>query len=254
MEAQHEFGSLRTTWQSRRSEVTLSVIVMLFGAAATIAIFLKVFPAWFSSSLASLPITCLIVFFGLLVLGSCLGGAIHVYRGRVRRLSLYDAGLIYVDSHSSLQRLPWQEIRETLHTVETSGGENSSTTHTFAITCTNGATLTLDDTFAKLPDMRSAIEQNVTDRLFPAYLQAYQAGQGVVFGPLTVAQTGLAYKADQWPWGDIEIKTYNGYVHLKKKGRFHRTIIINIPNHHIFNLLVSQITSIHPAVLPKETK
>lgn len=85
----------------------------------------------------------------------------------------------------------------------------------------------------------------ITRVQLPRVTAAYNAGQPVTFGPVTVSQHGIAVGKDSLPWNEIlDVETRSGSVLVKKAGHrlaWKRLSVSRIPNYFVFDALVQAI-------------
>ena len=86
-----------------------------------------------------------------------------------------------------------------------------------------GKQVTLDSSLVgpELMDLGKAIEREVSQRLLPEAITAYEAGQALNFGPLQVSAQGLKLENEQQclPWDRFAgVENYKGYLLTIKEG------------------------------------
>jgi hypothetical protein len=114
----------------------------------------------------------------------------------------------------------------------------------------NGTELVLAKRFRKFKKLGKAIEQEVTRHLLPSALAAYNAGQPVAFGEISVSGQGINIRSRQETiaWNELNMVRVSGsliYINWKKQGHLlfsTRTIPISeIPNVCVLTELVKTI-------------
>lgn len=89
------------------------------------------------------------------------------------------------------------------------------------------------------------LEQRVTQDQLPKAIARFNAGEAVVFGPLTVSRAGITAGAKALSWNEVKkVTTTSGTVALWKTGKWMawKTVSVGqIPNYFVFNALVQSI-------------
>jgi len=114
----------------------------------------------------------------------------------------------------------------------------------------NGTELVLAKRFRKFKKLGKAIEQEVTHHLLPGALAAYNAGQPVSFGEISVSRQGIhiGSRQETIAWNELNMVQGSGshiYINWKKQGHLlasTRTIPISeVPNVCVLTELVKTI-------------
>lgn len=141
------------------------------------------------------------------------------WRG-IRSLVIYKDGFACHQSET-VQVWPWQEITtiysdESFHTMK----RGFYTTLIYTLSKQNGETITLSDSqFLEIRKLISTIKQRVVPLLSPPLKKAYDEGQSVTFGPVTVSKQGIQAHGKEFAWGDVlnvEVKKGNLTINLKE--------------------------------------
>jgi len=125
-----------------------------------------------------------------------------------------------------------------------------STLQEYKLCQANGTELVLAKRFRKFKKLGKAIEQEVTRHLLPGALAAYNAGQPVSFGEISVSGQGITIRSRQETiaWNELNMVQGSGshiYINWKKQGHLlasTRTIPISeVPNVCVLTELVKTI-------------
>jgi hypothetical protein len=105
--------------------------------------------------------------------------------------------------------------------------------------------LELNESLSPFKELRCLVEEKTLAHLLPAALEAYEDGQTISFGQLSVSWQGLHYQSDTLPWDKVaEIQIGKGMVTVHavdvKKPAF-EVAISNVPNCHVLLALAHQI-------------
>jgi hypothetical protein len=130
--------------------------------------------------------------------------AILLWRSRRLEVGLYGAGLTYQRGRRRLM-VPWQDIQR-LHASAVRygifgliwGGEMQ-----VRLDLKGGQQVRLTRTLADLPDLVEKIKRNIYPHLLANYTRAFNQGQALEFGPLTLNGDGVARSGRLLPWVDL---------------------------------------------------
>jgi len=78
-----------------------------------------------------------------------------------------------------------------------------SRTHVYTLRTRDRRTLRLSDQFAGIRQAGALMQQEMLRRSLPAAVAAYQVGEALPFGPLTICRAGLAQKKGALPWAEV---------------------------------------------------
>jgi len=107
------------------------------------------------------------------------------------------------------------------------------TDHLYTLTRSSGEKLILDDEIKDVWGAAEAIKKAVFALSGPSYVQRYQAGESMTFGPVTVQrQNGLALEGQTFAWGTIQnVTVKNGeFLVTLSGGKKHTAPVAAIPN------------------------
>lgn len=209
------------------------------------------FSAWISLTIALL----LAILFGifsffspiwLIPLLLCIWYLIHSLRNYTT-VSVYTQGLIH-RKRGRTDPILWDDIVSVWHhgvTTYFSAIIPMGTEHWYSIQLNNGKTFSFDDKFTNIEKLGETIQQEVTGRIFPYALAAFQAGENVSFGALSVSQAGITKDGKALPWKQISsVEVTEGTIHIEKEkeGRSWQSVHIHdIYNFQVFVGLIEQM-------------
>lgn len=143
------------------------------------------------------------------------------YANWKKAVVVYTNGLALSD-RKGLKYLRWDEIDsiQSAVTKHYTNGVYSGTTHVYTLMKSDGTRLVLNDTIQKVEQLSDALRQNVFPLLYSKYSAAYNTGQSLRFGPVTISrQNGLTVGKKSYPWTEISKITVNqGILQVTKKG------------------------------------
>jgi hypothetical protein len=167
-------------------------------------------------------------------------------RNRALFVQLYTNGLARVQG-SKVELIRWDDIRDVRQSVTyryINGGYFNST-HKYTVRTIDNRKLTFDDNIAGIHELGRKIQQEVTHRLLPQMISAYESGETLNFGPFSLDKQGLKHKDKSLAWTGIEdAQVRNGYVTFRQQGLWSvwlREPVSRIPNPIIFIALIRYI-------------
>jgi hypothetical protein len=181
-------------------------------------------------------------------IGVPLVGMSLAQRGKI--IEVYEHGLARIrDSRVNVTRWDdiatvWQQI-----TRNYTNGVYTGTTYVYTIQTRNGEKFKITNVYQNVESLGQIIQSEVTKRLLPPMVRAYQSGQTVSFGKLGLNPQGLIYKDKQLPWNEIEdLKIERGYISVKKAGgrwfNWAGVAAAKVPNLFVFLTMVDSIVGI----------
>ena len=157
-------------------------------------------------------------FFALGLLYALPGGwwFISTLRKRDLRVLVFPEGLSYTRSGKTIAirwddvEAVWQAVRKVQYTF---------TVHTCTLRLRDGTRYTFNNALRQADRLIQTIQQQVTPRILARAQEAYDAGQTVPFGKLSVSQAGIYRGSALLPWDQVgSIKVNEGIVTIKKQG------------------------------------
>ncbi|HLZ57258.1 MAG TPA: DUF6585 family protein [Ktedonosporobacter sp.] len=156
------------------------------------------------------------------------------------RAYVFNYGLIY-GKGGRLEPLRWDQIQVVWHKIIKS---RYSTSHQFTMQRNDGQSFKLPTILKHIEDLGVTIEDEVARVLLPGALAAYNAGQMIILGRVTVDQRGIGNGKDIIPWakvGSITLKDRNLMVEKMGQQVKLSVRVDEVPN---LGLLASLVTTI----------
>lgn len=166
------------------------------------------------------------------------------------RVYVCERGLIYTQKNTPPQPMGWESLlvwRSAVKLYQNAGP--TGTTYRYTLQRDDGFHCTLDDDIKGIADLGNLISDSVTKARFPGYVQAYNAGQTLSFGTLTISTQGVGNGRELLPWSDVnDIDVQSGYIKVKRAGGWFswKTVAASsIPNLFIFLALSDYVLRQH---------
>ena len=189
-----------------------------------------------------------LIAFGLFLLGAILAWSACVNWNKAG--VVYQNGFAYND-HRGLQVWRWQEVASTRAAVARRyiNGIYIGTTRVYTLEQVNGARLVLNDAIARVEELVGVIEQRTFPLLYERAAQGYNAGQVLVFGPVTLSKAGIQIGKKNYPWDEVErVSIRQGFFQISRKdGGWFSNINIAIsavPNLRVMLSIVDQVVGV----------
>lgn len=134
----------------------------------------------------------------------------------------------------------WQAI-----TRRYSYGVYVGATHKYTVRRKDGVKVVFNDRFAQVEDLGNALSRSITNVVFPQVLAAYNAGQTITFGSLSISLQGVSNGRETLPWSQIkEIGVNRGIISVRREGKWLNWSTIyasRVPNFFVFLALVNYV-------------
>lgn len=154
---------------------------------------------------------------------------------------VYDRGFVHKKGNQPGQPFRWDQTEAVWYRVTRHyrNGIYMGTTHNYRVRRQDGYEIVLNDRFAKVAELGDTVNNQVTGAKMPQVIAAYNAGQTITFGPLSVSRQGIQNASGNLlPWPEItDVSLQNGYVAVSRAGKWLRWSsqpVRNIPNVFLF--------------------
>ena len=150
---------------------------------------------------------------------------------KAKTVVLYRDGLAYKSGKENILVWRWDEVA--VITTKADFERTRKAYHTYTLTKKNGESLVLDDTLQDVNNLITPVKRNVFALLLPPLTSAYNAGQAIIFGPVTIhRQNGLQMGKKVYRWEDImDIKIIRGrFTITLRDGKRYEERTASIPN------------------------
>lgn len=162
---------------------------------------------------------------------------------RNTRVYAFSNGLIY-SKGDQMTPLRWEDIHSLHYKVVRA--LYGHTYHSYAIQLSNGQKILLPSNLKKIAHLGAVIEDETARIWLPQVMSAYQNGDPIHFGPLTVNQSGLARGRNLIPWTQIPyLVNARTCVVADQQGIFRRLSVKmeDVPNAGLLQRMVNQIVT-----------
>lgn len=182
------------------------------------------------------------------------------------RVQVYQHGLVFHKRNRN-DVIRWDQIAYVWHIVKKttnttrntnySTGWTTTTTsttayHSYAVQRVDGANFVFDRTFSHLRELGKTIEQESARYLLPQAIAAYNAGQPIKFGNMSVSFSGVSDGRKMLSWSELKsfkVDENNGAIAIRKQGKWLNWSNISLsktPNVLVFEALVNSIVGSRP--------
>lgn len=243
-------------------------IVVLIGAAWTVIAYYITNSVISSASPSGFPpiLGLIIPLFGLVFVLVGVGIIIKAFLDRNLRVYIYESGLVFLKRNAK-DVIRWDQIAFVWHKVKKTTTTNTTTNystgyttttrstridHSYIVQRVDGVKFVFDHTFSRLRELGKTIEQESARYLYPQAVAAYNAGQALVFGKMSVSFTGLSDGKKTLSWNElksIKVDENNGAIAIRKQGKWLNWSNISLsetPNIIVFEALVNGIAGSRP--------
>lgn len=171
------------------------------------------------------------------LLGVSLYYGIGVLLKKGRRVTVFDKGLM--ESHRGKNTaVRWEDVNELwLAVVEHKayGVVTTGVTHRYVIVTKDGRRYKYDDGLQNVAQLGDTLVQKIPPLIVTRSLKAFDAGETVSFGKLSLSRSSLAYKKQVIPWSDVaNIELDHGVIRVRRFS----TYVVSIPVSEIPNAIV----------------
>jgi len=145
---------------------------------------------------------------GALLLPLGVAVAYRSFRNGTHRpqLTLYEQGVV-VPRGRQMHLIRYEEIEMLWEQILWYRGQSRAMlprrTHVYTLQTRDRRTLRLSDQFADIRQAGAFIQQEMLRRSLPAAVAAYQVGEALSFGPLTISRSGLARGKTALRWAEV---------------------------------------------------
>lgn len=161
---------------------------------------------------------------------------------------VFEHGFLFKKGNEAPQPFRWDQVEAVWYQVTRHyrNGIYTGTTHRYRVRRKDGYQIVLNDRFTNVGQLGDTINNQVTKVLLPQVIAAYNAGQTITFGPLSVNRQGLLnVLGNLLPWSEITgIDIQRGYVAVSRAGKWLKWSnqpVANIPNVFVFIALVKTL-------------
>ncbi len=230
----------RTKFTVRKS---IAVAILFAGGLGFLVV------AILGSSSLLLSAVIAVVILSVMCLAAAMWTVVDAVQSRDIHVYVCPGGLLYQHSGKT-EAIRWDQVEAFWQKVVRTYryGIYTGSTHRYTLRRYDGATFKFNDNIHNVEALGNAIAGESARTLWPRSIAAYQAGQTLSFGKISLNQQGVSDGKELLPWYQVkEIKVNRGFLSIKKEGnkRGNWKLIqaSTIPNVGVFVALVNYIQS-----------
>ena len=192
--------------------LSAAVMVFLDGLLVTYLAYQKHGPAVIGDSLVVPGILAFVLFLA----GVAAGWWAFVNWGR--GVVVYERGFA-VHDRKGFQLWPWEEIVSLTQAVTRHYASENSTgmTHVYRLVNRQNQRLVLSDVYTKVEELAIIIQAAILPGLYEQAARQYNAGQRLVFGPVTIDQAGIQIGKKTYAWAEVrQVSIQRGILKVSK--------------------------------------
>lgn len=162
------------------------------------------------------------------------------------RVYVWASGFIRAKGHQLYVRR-WDHISSIRQNITRhyTNGVYTGTTHVYTLLATDGTSVTFREPLGDIDHLGTTLVREITRVQLPKAIAAYNAGERLQFGGITVSKEGIGNGKETLPWSQVkDIQVNKGYVSVKKEGKWlnwSSAPVAAIPNFFVFLPLVKAI-------------
>lgn len=162
------------------------------------------------------------------------------------RVQLFAGGIVH-NQFGKTTSVRWEEIILVWQQVTKhyTNGIYTGTTHLYTLQKADTTILKLNDALNNIDQLGSKIQDEVTTRLLPLAISKYLSGNPVVFGDLSVSQSGISCNRKYVAWSEVSSVQLNaGILSVKTQGKRSDSLnirVATIPNLWVALTLIARI-------------
>ncbi|MCB8942285.1 MAG: hypothetical protein H6658_00785 [Ardenticatenaceae bacterium] len=182
-----------------------------------------------------------------------LGGGYSIWQSRSEQdlaIRAFRDGLTYTHKGKT-EAMRWDEMSQV--TMSLINNKNvRSIFYNYVLRSEDGRKITFnynDKAMQNIQQLSDTIQREITNRQLPKAIAAYNAGNTVTFGSLTVSKNGISNGKETIPWHDVdEVKLQQGALTIRKKDKWLNWSSVTVgstPNIYVFLNMVDQIVGVN---------
>lgn len=230
-----------TRWQWLN--VGAGVVFLLAGLAAMLA---GPVAAWSEDEAGMLVFSCC----GLIAAALGAWTIYSFFRDRGWRVIIFPQGLVQVRTGKTT-RIPWDDVTHFWYAVTRTyrNGRHIATTYNFTLQGKEGQKLSFGNGLAGVEGLGNTIRDETTQRMYPKYAAAYNAGETIPFGTISISKQGISNGKETIAWDQVKgINLDRGVINIQKEGKWFNwksATVGGTPNVFVFLALVDQIAGLN---------
>ena len=182
---------------------------------------------------------------GLACVGIAVWAVTQWLRKRNLRVLVFPDGLAYVRGRKT-DVFRWDGVESVWQSFQKARPTARAVYHFYTLRDADGRKAVFKDDLVGIKALGDTIQQEVSARLLPRAVEAFEAGEVIHFGKLGVSKQGLSNGRETVPWEQVEeVKVERGVIVVRKAGQWLRWANVTVggtPNVFVFLALVERIT------------
>jgi hypothetical protein len=171
---------------------------------------------------------------------------IRVFRKQGIRVMACPGGLVYLHGEEA-EVIAWDDVDEVRYEVMQAGYNYGGTYPRYKVSRhSDGREFLFDNFLPRIRDLSRIIERKTLKHMLPSELEAFDDGEIIRFGPLAVGRKGIR-RGDEWlRWADVKdvsLDRSKGHIVILKEDKWlawHRQLVNEVPNYHVFLEIVRE--------------
>lgn len=155
------------------------------------------------------------------------------------RIHIFTNGFIRANG-SKIDVVRWEQIEAIWQRSVRS--RYGSTSHTYTVMRGDGLKMKFNSLIKRVGDLGSALQDQVSRLQTPRAIAAYNSGNTVMFGKISVSMQGISNGSKTLPWNEVSAVTLKrGYVTVQRQGGWSMNwaSVSDTPNYHVLLNLVN---------------
>jgi hypothetical protein len=189
----------------------------------------------------------------LIIMGIML--VVRALRNRGLRVLLFPEGIVRV-LRGEVETLFWDEIDQVIQTKNDHSWARAWQGPLVFIVQRKDRAVHFDDALPRLKELGAILHRETLPQLLARARAECQAGRSLQFGKLRLSRLGITQDNDTLAWEDIQtIKLEEDEVTFQKKDKWStwfRGTVSDIPNFHVFRVLVPELRNARATPTAKE--
>jgi hypothetical protein len=214
-----------------------SVVIFLGGLSVTYQAYLKHGPVMIEDALMVPGLIAIILF------GAGLTAGWWAFLNWKKGVTVYEHGLA-VHDRKGFQLWRWEEIDWLTAAITI-----PFSSHVYHLINRQKQSLVLNDVISKVEELANLIQEAITPILYDQARQKYNAGQRLVFGPVTINKAGMEVGRKTYLWEEVQqVSIRRGILRVTKKESNWfsgaSASVSVIPNLHVLLNIIHQVVGL----------
>lgn len=163
------------------------------------------------------------------------------------RALVFPDGLVHIRG-AKTNVFRWDEIESVWQRAQKARPTSRAIYRAYTIADRNGRKAVFTGDFVGVQALGDTIQREVSERLLPHALEAFEAGETVRFGKLSLSHEGLSNDRETIPWDQVEeVKLERDIITVRKEGTWLSWANVTVggtPNVLVFLTLVDRIIGV----------